>query len=122
GEAEGHGPLRALGKAVCGGPDLGSGFFVWWFLFVGWDALKNRSGVFGIPVPGGCGHRKVFWCCLVCPPGVFFDLVTGSTQPGRILPAGWSTIAIRGGMINILDPTITVRGPTRIISEHHHPA
>src|SRR5699024_11345077 len=93
-----------------------------WFLFVGWDALQHWSGVFGVPVPGGCDHRKVFGCCLVCPPGVFFDLITPSTQPGSILPAGWSTIPIRGGVINILDPSITVRGPTGIIAEHHHPA
>src|SRR5699024_11272541 len=85
-------------------------FFLGWFLligrlpFIGWDAVKNWTGVFGVSVPGGCSHRKVFWCCLVCPPGVFFDLITGSTQPRSILPAGWSTILIRDVVINILDP------------------
>ena len=64
-----YGPF-GLGKAVCGGPDLGSGFFLRWFLLIGWDALQDGSGLFAIPVPGGRSHRKLFWCGLVCPPGV----------------------------------------------------
>ena len=41
-----YGPF-GLGKAVCGGPDLGSGFFLRWFLLIrwylliGWDAPER---------------------------------------------------------------------------------
>lgn len=58
GDAEDCGPLGSSGGvAVCRESELRQWPLVWWLPFIGWDSLQHRAGVFGILMPGRCGHR-----------------------------------------------------------------